>query len=72
MRLFNSTPPKKLSEAFIDVFIYLTIADLIQMSTQHIEGVGNAGSLTAGTIIQPPSHVTLPSVASWFKEDEIH
>jgi len=42
------------------------------MSTQHIEGVGNAGGMASGTIIQPPSHVTLPAVSSWFKEDQIH
>ena len=28
--------------------------------------------MASGTMIQPPSHATLPAVANWFKEDEIH
>ena len=54
-------------EAYTDVITIIYLADLIQMSNQNIEGVGNAGAMASGTMIQPPSHTTIPAVASWFK-----
>lgn len=44
-------------------------ADLIQASNLGLESQGLAIS---STIIQPPSHVTLPAFASWFSIDTIH
>jgi hypothetical protein len=67
MKHINFSPPKKLLEAFIDVnHSNNNLADLMQMSSQNIEGVGNNNSLASGTMIQPPVHVTIPAVASWF------
>ena len=43
--------------------------DLIQASNMGLESQGLAIS---STIIQPPSHVTLPAFAGWFRLDAIH
>lgn len=67
MKVINSLRLRKLLEAYTDVMTIFYLADLIQMSNQNIEGVGNAGTLASGTMIQPPSHTTIPAVASWFK-----
>jgi hypothetical protein len=34
------------------------------------QGLSNA--LVSSTIIQPPSHVTIPAFAGWFNLDSIH
>ena len=68
MKHINFSPSKKLLEAYIDVnHTNINLADLIQMSNQNIEGIGNNNSLASGTMIQPPLHVTIPAVSSWFK-----
>lgn len=70
--LFHLFTTKKIVRSIYRRKLPYNSADLIQIPNQHIEGTGNSGTLTSGTIIQPPSHITLPAVASWFKEDEIH
>lgn len=38
----------------------------------NLDHQGMGGGLTAGTIIQPPSHVTIPAFANWFDVECIH
>jgi hypothetical protein len=56
----------KTPEPCIDVNFVSIPAEFYQSSGMMMEGQGNNNSMTSGVIIQPPSHVTIPSFANWF------
>jgi hypothetical protein len=56
----------------IDVKNLSIPAEFYQSSGIMMEGQGNNNSMNSGVIIQPPSHVTIPSFANWFDINDIH